>query len=149
MADLLLIPVDLPDLNKLEDAYEVADDTATKSSGTTIRVPKFFQYDGASIPAPAWQIIGTPFLPRFMIAAVFHDWLYHTHQIDKKATDALFYRLLLAHGVRKTKALMMLAAVENFGAWYWENDKDDLAYMKRLAARIRADHRDPADYGMP
>jgi len=149
MEHLLLLPVAEPDLNKLEDAYEVAEDIATKNAGATIRVPKFFQYDGASIPSPAWQAIGTPFQPRFMIAAVFHDWLYHTHQLDKKTTDALFYRLLLAHGVRKTKAVLMLAAVESFGTWYWINDKDDRDYLKRLAARIKADGRDPADYAMP
>ena len=149
MKNLLLMPIAKPDLNKLEDAFEVAEDTATKRGGELIQVPKFFQYDGASIPPPAWQAIGTPFHPRFMVAAVFHDWLYHTHQIDKKASDRLFYDMLVESGVRKTKAVLMLAAVESFGAWYWINDKEDRDYMKRLAARIKADGRDPADYGMP
>jgi len=145
---LLLLPVVKPDLNKLEDAYEVVEDVATKGHGATIRVPKFFQYDGASIPPPAWQAIGTPFQPRFMGAAVFHDWIYHTHQIDKDEADGLFYDLLVRNGVNKIKASLMLAAVEGFGGWYWDNDKDDRDYMKRLAARIRQDGRDPADYGM-
>ena len=39
-------------------------------------------------------------------------------------------------------------AVESFGAWYWENDKDDRDYIKRLAERIDQDGRDPADYGI-
>ncbi len=84
-----------------------------------------------------------------MAAAVFHDWLYHTHQVDREATNELFYDLLLEYSVRKTKAVLMLAAVESFGAWYWDNDKDDLDYMKRLAQRIEQDGRDPADYGIP
>ena len=148
MEKLLLIPVLKPDKNKLEDAYEVAEDLSTPYAGLTVRVPKFFQFDGASIPPPAWQIIGSPFHPRFMTAAVFHDWLYHTHQLDKKATDQLFYELLRESGVRKPKAILMREAVQDFGAWYWENDKDDLAYVKRLAGRIIQDGRDPADYGI-
>lgn len=148
MDKLLLFPVLKPDLNKLEDAYEVAGDVATASGGETIRVPKFFQYDGASIPPPAWPLIGTPFQPRFMTAAVFHDWLYHTHQLTKKKTDRLFYDLLVASRVNVAKAALMLAAVEAFGDAYWQNDAEDKAYLKRLAVRIRKDGRDPADYGM-
>ena len=149
MDNLLLLPVLKPDMNKLEEAYEVAGDVATMRDGTQIKVPKFFQYDGASIPPPAWQAIGTPFQPRFMTAAVFHDWIYHTHQVDREAANGLFYDLLLENGVRKTKAVLMLAAVQSFGGWYWDNDKDDLAYLQRLAKRITQDGRNPADYGMP
>jgi len=149
MDALVLLPVIKPDKNKLEDAYEVAEDVTTEVDDVQIKVPKFFQFDGASIPPPVWQVIGTPFLPRFMTAAVFHDWLYHTHQVDREASNDLFYELLLANGVRKTKAVLIMAAVEGFGAWYWENDKDDRDYLKRLAERIEQDGRKPADYGMP
>lgn len=148
MQNLILLPVVKPDMNKLEDAYEVAEDVATEREDVTIKVPKFFQFDGASIPPLAWQIIGSPFHPRFMTAAVFHDWLYHTHQIDREASDELFYELLIASGVRKTKAVLMKGAVESFGGWYWDNDKDDRAYLKRLAERIDKDGRDPANYGI-
>jgi hypothetical protein len=148
MGELLLFPVSKPDANKLEEAYEVAQDDDVSYKGTTIRVPKFFQYDGASIPASAWQLIGSPFNPRFMTAAVFHDWLYHTHQIDRHAADDLFYDLLRGNGVGKTKAVVMREAVQNFGGWYWNNDKDDRAYIRRLTDKIRADGRDPARYGL-
>jgi len=83
-----------------------------------------------------------------MMAAVFHDWLYHTHQLEKEAADELFYELLRASNVGKVKAIVMREAVENFGGWYWENDKDDRAYLKRLSERIRKDGRDPAKYGL-
>ena len=148
MENLLLLPVSKPDMNKLEEAYEVAGDLATQRTGALIKVPKFFQYDGASIPPPAWHFIGTPFQPRFMTAAVFHDWLYHTHQVDKKTSDELFHELLLASGVRPTKAGLIKTAVETFGGWYWNNDEEDQAYITRLAERILADGRDPADYGL-
>ena len=149
MERLLLLPIAKPDANKLEEAYEVADDVATEYLGRTIKVPKFFQYDGASIPPAAWQAIGTPYQPRFMTAAVFHDWLYHTHQLgDQEPTDQLFHELLLQSGVNKVRAGLMLAAVRLAGGWYWKNDPDDDAYLIRLAERILADGRDPAEYGM-
>jgi hypothetical protein len=148
MEKLLLLPVSKPDKNKLEEAYEVAEDAASAFGSAAVKVPKFFQYDGASVPPMAWQVIGTPFQPRFMVAAVFHDWLYHTHQVDRKAANDLFYDLLIASGVRETKAAVMLAAVETFGGWYWKNDPDDRDYLKRLAERIKKDGRNPADYGI-
>ncbi len=148
MSDLILKPIMKPDPNKLEEAYEVVADIQTKIGSITIKVPKFFQFDGASIPSPAWQAIGTPFMPRFMTASVFHDWIYHTHQVQKDASDQLFYDLLIADGVNKTRAWMMRVAVESFGASYWENDKGDLDYIRRLAKRIRDDNRDPAQYGI-
>jgi hypothetical protein len=148
MTELLLFPVSKPDTNKLEEAYEVAQDIDASYKGTTIWVPKFFQYDGASVPSLAWQLIGSPFHPRFMTAAVFHDWVYHTHQIDRDAADDLFYKLLCDNRVGKTRAVVMREAVENFGSWYWENDKGDRAYIRRLTDKITADGRDPAKYGL-
>jgi hypothetical protein len=148
MNHLLVLPVGKPDQNKLEEAYEVAEDVTTKYGAVAVQVPKFFQYDGASVPPALWHMIGTPFQPRFMTAAVFHDWVYHTHQLKFDAANKMFYDLLVASGVRKVKAQLMLAAVENFGEWYWDNDADDRAYLKRLAERIKKDGRDPADYGM-
>jgi hypothetical protein len=148
MADLLLLPVDKPDMNKLEEAYEVAADLSRLCTGVSIKVPRFFQYDGASIPPPAWQLIGTPFQPRFMTAAVFHDWVYHTHQVDFDAANQLFQDLLVQDGVQKTKAVLMKLAVVTFGKAYWGNDPDDLAYLARLKQRIVQDGRNPADYGM-
>lgn len=145
---LHLIPVAKPDSNKLEEAYEVAADIETVFKETSIWVPEFFQYDGASIPSVAWQFMGSPFHPRLMAAAVFHDWLYHTHQLDRDAADKLFYELLRASNVGKTKAILMREAVQTFGGSYWENDKDDRAYINRLSAKIQQDGRNPAKYGI-
>lgn len=149
LSDLLLRPVDKPDPNKLTDAYEVAADISTDYNNVTIRVPKLFQYDGASIPEIGWYSIGTPFTPRLMLASVFHDWIYHTHQIERSAADDLFHLLLRRSGVPKDKALAMKTAVDLFGGNYWKNDKDDIAYIKRLKDQIIQDGRNPADYGIP
>ncbi|WAK04591.1 DUF1353 domain-containing protein [Methylobacter sp. YRD-M1] len=149
MEDLKVVPVLKPDKNKLEEAYEIYEDVEEEVDGIQVKVPKLFQYDGASIPALGWQLIGTPFNPRFMRAAVFHDWLYHTHQFNRNSADELFYKILIRSGVNKTKAILMREAVENFGGWYWENDSDDLKYIQRLAKAIQDSGRDPADYGIP
>lgn len=148
MDTLNLVPIIDTDTNKLDEAYEVTADIQAVSQGTEVWVPKYFQYDGASIPMSVWQLIGTPFNPRFMVAAVFHDWLYHTHQITREQTDDFFYQLLLANKVSKTKAVLMREAVQSFGGWYWDNDKDDTAYLKRLTKKIQQDGRNPAKYGI-
>lgn len=149
MHKLHLQPITKPDSNKLPEAYEVVEDLSRKVGGVTVQVPKFFQYDGSSIPTAAWPLIGTPFNPRFMAASVFHDWLYHTHQVARKTADQILHDILIEDGVGETKAWIMLTAVENFGKAYWTNDPDDNGYIKRLTDRIKADGRKPADYGLP
>ncbi len=133
MTNLVLTPALKPDPNKLDEAYEVVLDDRTQDGAITIRVPKFFQFDGASIPWAAQPLIGTPFEPRFMGASVFTTG-YHTHQISRAAADELFYGLLLADGVGKTKAWLMREAVVVGGGGLWDNDEDDLAYIARLKA---------------
>ena len=56
-----LTPV--PDQNK----YELSRDYEIEVMGVDIVVPKFFRYDGASIPAPAWQFTFSPFHPDVML----------------------------------------------------------------------------------
>jgi hypothetical protein len=148
MPILTLDPIIKPDPNKLNEAYEVLADVETQAGAVTIRVPKFFQFDGSSIQSSMWQITGTPFNPRFMYPSVFHDWIYHVHQVTQDKADDLLYRLLVANKVNKVKAWLMYEAVRAGGIAYWENDKDDKAYIPRLAARVRADGRDPMKYGI-
>jgi hypothetical protein len=149
MKSLILQPVLKPDTMKLSEAYEVLDDVKRTICGVTVHVPKFFQYDGASIPAIAWQIIGTPFNPRFMIASVFHDWLYHTHQVPRAAADKLHYDILKEDGVIEWKAAAMNYAVRRFGEPYWANKTSDNRYICHLTRRIVEDGRDPSHYGLP
>jgi Protein of unknown function (DUF1353) len=146
---LLLHPVLKPDHNKLSEAYEVAADVTRKVGTTTIVVPRFFQYDGSSLPIAAWPIFGTPFSPHLMGASVFHDWIYHTHVVAKRTADRLFYEMLTEDGVDEARAWLMKTAVEEFGQASWKNDAQDKAYIAALTQRIVADRRKPADYGLP
>ncbi len=148
MKHLYLFPIFETHSNKLDEAYEVAEDFAAEFQGNEIWVPKFFQYDGASVPSAAYHIVGTPFNPRFMKAAVVHDWLYHTHELSRGQADKLFYKMLRESGVNKVTAILMREAVENFGGWYWDNDDDDVQYKKHLFEIITRDGRDPKKYGL-
>ncbi|ESP91132.1 hypothetical protein N483_15680 [Pseudoalteromonas luteoviolacea NCIMB 1944] len=145
---LNLKPVILTHSNKLENAYELVDDFPYEHNGKVRWVPKFFQYDGASIPTLAYHMVGTPFNPRYMKAALVHDWLYHTHEIERAAADELFYSMLCESGVGDAKAKIMRLAVELFGRWYWHNDDADQAYKKELEELIRQDGRNPSVYGL-
>ena len=144
---LIISPVNQPDSNKLDTAYELREDFRIVYKGNYLRVPKFFQFDGASIPRFAHSIIGTPFNPLFMEAAVVHDWLYHTHQISKKEADKLFYELLIKNGISKIKAKTMHKAVAWFGSSYWKNDKEDLKYLERLRTKLKENYKVPKFYG--
>ncbi len=145
---LLLRPILKPDLGKLAEAYELVEDFTIIHAQQTICIPAFFQYDGASIPSPIWPAIGTPFNPRFMRAALFHDWLYYTHLLTREQADSFFYDILLQDGVHSITARLMREAVANFGRWHWENDAEDMAYLEHLKRRIIADNRSLAVYGL-
>ncbi|MCF2858352.1 DUF1353 domain-containing protein [Pseudoalteromonas sp. SMS1] len=148
METLHLRPVLKTHTNKLETAYELIEDFPYEHNGKIRWVPKYFQYDGASIPAVAYYLVGTPFNPRYMKAALVHDWLYHTHEIHRASADKLFYQMLCDAGVGNTKAVMMKFAVEKFGSWYWHNDVEDEAYKAELIDRIVNDGRQPSVYGL-
>jgi hypothetical protein len=146
---LQLYPVIKPDTNKLENAYEVVDYIYIEHDNFgVIHVPKYFQYDGASIPWYFWKLIGSPFHPKFMRAAVFHDWLYHTHQKSIEEANIIFYKLLLEDKVSKRKATLMYWAVKYFGRAYWDNDAEDIKYLQSLAQKISDDGKNPLDYGI-
>ena len=104
------------------DKYELTEDYNMEVGGLTIRIPKGFQYDGASIPRIFWRVIKSPFQPKFMAPALCHDWLYTENipGVDKSLADDIFYHLLLLNGVKKTKAKLMHQAVKWFGGGHFK-----------------------------
>ena len=94
-------------------------------------IPAGFVSDGASIPRWLWSTIGSPFHPKFIPAALYHDYelslhwsvavprssaVYSSARKDRKrAIDKEFRRLLLANGVSKSRAGLMYRAVRWFG----------------------------------
>lgn len=120
-----------------KDFYEVVRDFELVGFNQEVVVPKFFQYDGASIPPIGWQATYTPFHPDVMAAALVHDWIYYTHQVSRNKADDLLFDLLRANGVGRFKANTMWLAVKTAGEPFWENDKDDVVFLLDLCRRLR------------
>lgn len=116
--------------------YDVLEDVAYDFQGTTIVVPQFFSYDGASIPSLAWQTIYTPFDPIVMAPALVHDWLYSNQQVDRDDADKVLRKLLKDNGVPSIKVDLIYRAVQFFGGAAWENTSEDLKYLRWLRQKL-------------
>ncbi|MDK2124489.1 DUF1353 domain-containing protein [Parachitinimonas caeni] len=121
----------------------IADYTIT-AYGQTITVPRFFHYDGASVPAIAWQATYEPFHPDVMAAALVHDWLYYVHHanqtpIDRDLADNILETLFRQNGVSYVKLQMMMAAVRMAGYLVWDNSAENKAVLKHVFTALKAD----------
>jgi hypothetical protein len=125
-------PIVRPVLEKNEELYELVEDFHQPFSQGDIYVPKGFEFDGASIPSPAWQLTYTPFNPIVLPASLIHDWIYYNHQLSRSDCDDLFYEMLKSSGASRFKRSSMWTAVRAFGGEYWENDSNDIAEMQQL-----------------
>lgn len=86
----------------------------------TVRIPKHYVFDGASIPRPFWRVVGSPWGP-YRDAAAVHDYLYsHGHkaypEVTRKQADKYFRQIMLEVGIGKTLAAIMYRAVR-VGGW--------------------------------
>jgi hypothetical protein len=89
------------------------------AGGNKFVIPAGFRTDGASIPRPAWITTGTPFDPRHIRAAIYHDYLYQAGAIPRIRADILFRSTLLADGVSGYQAGKMYWALRLFGWMAW------------------------------
>jgi hypothetical protein len=80
-------------------------------------IPKHFRWDGASIPAALWIIIGAKTDARFRIPSLIHDYMCNNKYIvnfDRNFSSRVFKALLKVAGVSKTKCSTMYHAVDNW-----------------------------------
>ncbi len=97
-------------------------------------VPKGFIFDGASIPRLAWSVLGvTPFDPRIIEQACWHDWIYYTHEFSRLTIDNLF-RKETEKKIGKFTAFIMYHAIRKFGGSHWENTESDKNMIKAVLA---------------
>jgi hypothetical protein len=108
------IPVVYPDplIRKYRLKYHLIIDVI----GCTFRVPARFPTDGASIPRIFWLTTGQPFSPRFITAAIVHDYLYQYGHVERLIADTVFKQILLKHGVGEYQATKMFLALR-LGGW--------------------------------
>lgn len=116
----------IPTLKPNGDMYQLTSSLSVvyKDSAGNIKavlVPEGYLTDGASIPRILWEEVGSPFDPRFMTAAIVHDWhcnirdnevpSIHKDSISVDEMSTLFFELLRHDGVGKLHASAMEKAV--------------------------------------
>ena len=101
----------------IDDKYwEVMEDYYYQTSRGTIRVPKGFRTDYASVPKIFRNIINT--YGKHGRAAVVHDWLYSSRcevNISRAEADKIFLEIMVEWNVKKYKRLLMYYLVRIFG----------------------------------
>lgn len=90
--------------------------------GTVWKAPKDSIVDGASIPAPLWSTIGSPYTGHYRRASIVHDVACEEAEaaVDplaaRAAADKMFYQACLAGGCPAAQAELLYAGVR-IGAW--------------------------------
>jgi hypothetical protein len=95
---------------KLNDKFRFQDDR-----GEVWQSPARWVVDGASIPWPAWSLIGGPWSGKHRSAAVIHDYYCDANTKPWREVHQVFYDAMIASGVSVTKAKTMYFAVYAFG----------------------------------
>ena len=80
-----------------------------------VHVAPSFRTDGASIPRLLWRVLGSPYDPDVIAAAIAHDALYRGEIVPRKDADAAFLALMAENGVRRRKRLLLWLGVRLFG----------------------------------
>lgn len=106
----LIIPVIESSPLAEDDTYLLLKDAKFVIGEAIFTVKKGFAWDGASIPSFAWQIVGTPYYPKFMAASCLHDYMY-VKTLGRKNADLYFYWILIESGVSQKIAEKMYYAV--------------------------------------
>lgn len=75
-----------------------------------LTIPKGYMTDGASIPRAVWTLIGSPYEPEFITAAIVHDKMCDMGWEVEEMSE-LFFLLLRDSGVDKVKSELMESAV--------------------------------------
>jgi hypothetical protein len=106
-------------------------------NGQLIFIPAGFIFDGASIPAAAWPITYSPFLPQVLLAALLHDWCYATHIMTRLESDMLFKEVCLACHASKGRVFMMYTMLKVFGSFAWKWSEDDKSKIRDLYEKAK------------
>ncbi len=102
--------------------------------------PQGLRWDGASIPAAAWSIIGSPFVGCHRNASAVHDYYYKhhsSHQRSRREVDTMYYEACRAAGMEWTSAMTQFYALRWFGA-RWDPDDIPLAAEEHSALDVPA-----------
>lgn len=111
----LIVPMPFSRRYKLERDMEVK--YMSQGQQKNFTVPKGYLTDGASIPQPLWSLIGSPYLPEFITAAIAHDWCCDNDYDNEEMSD-LFFELLKLSNVSELTADIMRDAVYIYKSFF-------------------------------
>lgn len=95
-------------LKEKVNVYYVKDDIKAD-----FNIPKKFRSDGVTIKNKILQyLICCPHDPRYIPAAIIHDYLVDTKITDRRTASEIFKEVLIQHGVNQLKAQIMFLTVE-------------------------------------
>ena len=104
----LLIPMPFSDRYMLSRDFELR--YMRDGVSHTLIIPMSYVTDGASIPQWCWSIVGTPYSPRFITAAIVHDYMCDNNwSVD--LMSEIFKQLLRLSNVSNFKSDLMYKAV--------------------------------------
>ncbi len=72
--------------------------------------------DGASIPAPLWSTVGSPYTGDYRRASIVHDVACDDPAVPRRDADQMFYQACQAGGCPEAQAALLYAGVR-IGAW--------------------------------
>jgi hypothetical protein len=72
--------------------------------------------DGASIPAPLWSTVGSPYTGDYRRASIVHDVACNDPAVPRRDADKMFYQACQAGGCSVAQAALLYAGVR-IGAW--------------------------------
>jgi hypothetical protein len=116
------------------DARKLARDASADKRGTRrLLAPLVYASDllARHVTVPAGFITDYASVPRIPVAylltggcaeraAVVHDWLYTTHEVDRATADNVFHEAIIAEGEPAWRAWLMWAGVRIGGGAPWE-----------------------------
>lgn len=88
--------------------------------GMTIKVPRGFETDLASVPRVLWNVF--PPWDTYGPAAVVHDWLYWSQPVTRDEADAIFREAMSVLLVPRWKAWSIYLGVHLGGQHAWDEN---------------------------
>jgi hypothetical protein len=146
MITVLNLPLVVPNIALSTKLFRLTDDYTASwlidAKKYTIKIPRGFMWDGASIPQFLWSIIG--FYPGGIMLppSVVHDWIYickgwlvneedgTIFYMSRKECDLLFRAHMIHVGMPDRKLNLAYKGVKWFGWTYWSGLKEKLKRKK-------------------
>lgn len=88
--------------------------------GIDTKIPAGFMSDGMSVPKFFWRWLGPKVAPVTVSPSIVHDWMYHTHCVERKIADKWYRDALIHNGYSKIKAYACYAGLRLFGGSHWD-----------------------------